>query len=98
MTCFFDKYWSPFVRCFPSNKPKVKFMHSSIHTEHYRKKCIFSHIQNMTVLRPSEFLTGTDKLLLTHKGWAACPRINDYQDLRQTHESVSVAHIHVRSV
>ena len=25
MTCFFDKYWSPFVRCFLCNKPKIKF-------------------------------------------------------------------------
>jgi hypothetical protein len=32
-------HWSPFVSCFVYNKPKVKFMHRSDHTEH----CIVSH-------------------------------------------------------
>jgi len=32
----------------------------------------------MTALQPSEFLTGTNKLLPTHKWWAVCPRANDY--------------------
>jgi len=52
----------------------------------------------MTVLHASEFFTGTDKLLLTHKGWAACPRTNNYQDLLQTPQSVSVAPIHVHGL
>jgi len=32
-------------------------MHSSNHTEHYKKNCIISHAQNATALQPNIFLT-----------------------------------------
>ena len=36
-------HWSPFVWCFVYNKPRARFMYSSSHTEHYKKK-LLSHM------------------------------------------------------
>ena len=33
--------WSQFVRCYVYSKPKARLVHSSNHTEHYRKKFCF---------------------------------------------------------
>ena len=85
-------YWSPFVRCFIYNKPKVKFMHSSKTQYTTEKNYIISHTQNTTALHRTVFLTEVHVhgLLVANKGASAFPSANNCQGQLQTPQSVSV--------
>jgi len=70
MTVWPSFHWS-FVKCFVYNKPEVKFMHISNHTEYNRKNVIPQRHKTRLRFSPRRFLPGIQRLQVTCKGWSA---------------------------
>jgi hypothetical protein len=72
-------YRSPLASCFVCNKPKVKFMHSSNHTEHYRKWLHYLTLSKHDCTSDSCILNRNTLVPVTKKGRSAFPIANNYQ-------------------
>jgi hypothetical protein len=83
--------WSPFDCCSVYSNPKVKLMHSSNYTKHYRKQLYCITRKNTTALQLDVFVTGIHRLLVTSKGRSAFPSTKNCQGQLQTLQSLSVA-------
>jgi hypothetical protein len=83
-------HWSPFVSCFVCNKPKVKFMHSCNHTEHFRKWLHYLTRSKHDCTCDSCILSRSTSVPVTNKGRSAFPSANNYQGQLQTPQAVSV--------
>jgi hypothetical protein len=72
MASMFNKYWSPFVRCFVYNNPE-DVMHSLNHTEHYRQQLYYLIIKKRDSIS-AEFICNFKEGYWSHEGTIDFPQ------------------------
>lgn len=89
MTFFF--HWSPFVGCLIYNRPEVKFIYSSNHTEHHHGKYAFCFTRTK-----HDCTIAIHWSLVTNKRRSAVGSANNFQGQLQISQSVTLSIVSMR--
>jgi hypothetical protein len=92
--CMASFHCSPYVMCFVCNKPEVKFMHSSNHTEHYRK-WLYYLTRTKSDCTSAQSIFNKNTVVTSQKQRSAFPSANNCQGQLQTPQCLSVPDLHV---